>query len=265
MRLYEHESTALSMDAGNDAWYRYHGARRAHGLSAEDVAEGTTHAVADIDFVERHIPLRPSSRLLEVGCAWGRHTDELLRRGYAHVVSVDIDPAMLAHARRRLVDADLRDGSFLAIARADGPFDAVLQLYDRSVLGFPTEDDDRASLRHVAGLLDPGGHLLFGIRDWPVDLPLASRSWQETVEGLELEEVVPDPAAMTCTHRTIVIRPDGARRTLEITRRHYSLPEVRGLLRGAGFVCVDAWHAYDEARPYGTERQGMVVLARKEG
>jgi len=265
MRLSKPEFAALSMGAGNDAWYRYHGARRARGLSAEDVVEGARNAVTDIDFLEHHIPLRPPSRILEVGCAWGRHTAELLRRGYTNVVSVDIDPAMLAHARRRLVTADLREGSFLAIARVDGPFDAVLQLYDRSVLGFPTEDDDRASLRHVAGLLHTGGHLLFGIRDWPVDLPLASRSWRETAEVLELEEVVPDPAAMTCTHRTIVLGPDGARRTLELTRRHYSLPEVRGLLRGAGFAFVDAWHAYDEARLYGTERQGMIVLARKEG
>ncbi|HKC76322.1 MAG TPA: class I SAM-dependent methyltransferase [Chloroflexota bacterium] len=267
MRLLRHDACPAA--GGNEAWYRYHGARRARLLSVGDVAEGERRAMADLDFLERQIPLARSSHILEIGCAWGRHTTELLRRGYTSVVSVDIDPAMLARAHRRLADArlapDLREASFMDITRAEGPFDAVLQLYDRSVLGFPTEDEDRASLHHVAGLLRPGGHLLFGIRDWPLDLPHAARSWQETAEGLELDEVVADPVTMTCTHRTTVLHPGGARETFELARRHYNLPEVRGLLRAAGFVLVAAWHAYDEARPYGSERQGMVVLARAGG
>ena len=114
----------------------------------------------------------------------------------------------------------------------DGPYAAVLSLYDRSVCGFPSEEEDARSLRHLAGLLEPGGWLVFGINDWPADLPRASERRGETGEGIERVEVIPDPAAMTCTHRVTLVRPDGGREVHALTRRHYSLPELRRLLAG---------------------------------
>jgi len=253
----------------NNAWYLYHGARRARTLTPADLRAGEQLARADVDFLEQQALLPLTARILEIGCAWGRHTVELAGRGYSNVLSVDIDPAMLGLARARLAAEGfpcmLREASFREITPGECLFDAVLQFYDRSVLGGPTEEEDRASLCHVASLLRPGGCLLFGIRDWPVDLPRSSRSWQETAEGLELEEVISDPAVMTCTHRTIVIDRGGGWRILELTRRHYSLPEVRALLGEAGFAVTGTWHAYDAAQPYGTAWQGMVVLAHRVG
>ena len=113
-------------------------------------------------------------------------------------------------------------------------------------------------------MLRPGGSLLFGIRDWPVDLPRPARDWRETPLGLLLEETLPDAAAMTCAHRTILIAPDGRREEQTLTRRHYSLPEVRRLLDEAGFATLAAYHAFDERRPYGGEAHGLVVLARRK-
>lgn len=253
--------------AGNNAWYLHHTARLARELTADALDGGTRAAERDLDFVLARIPLDSRSRILEIGCGWGRHTLALRARGFTNLVSIDISPAMLALARERAAaaghDADLRQLDFLDLA-GEPPFDALLSLYDRSCLGFPSEEEDRRSLARLRALLAPGGHLLFGTGDWPVSLPAPRRDWREWDGVVELLETVPDAAAMTCIDRTTVLR-DGARRVYELTRRHYSLPEVHRLLAEGGFALRGAWHALDERRPYGGEPEGLFVLARKEG
>lgn len=257
--------TVASRVGGNNAWYLHHTTRLARELTPDALVAGTRAAERDLDFVLAHLPLTAQSRILEIGCGWGRHTLALRERGFQQLVSVDISPVMLALARQRCraagLDADLRELDFLAVPAAP-PFDAVLSLYDRSCLGFPTEEEDRRSLARLRELLAPGGYLLFGTGDWPVDLPRPRRDWREWDGVVELLETHPNAAEMTCTDRTIVLA-GSERRVYELTRRHYSLPEVRRLLRDAGFVPCGAWHRLDAAAPYRGEREGLFVLARR--
>jgi SAM-dependent methyltransferase len=206
-----------------------------------------------------------SDRILEIGCGWGRHSLALAGRGYGSVVSIDIAPEPLALARVLAREAglrcEIRQQDFRQVD--DGPYAAVLSLYDRSVCGFPSEAEDARSLRHLAGLLEPGGWLVFGINDWPADLPVASEYRRETGEGVELVEVIPDPAAMTCIHRVTLARPDGWRETHALTRRHYSLPELRRLLTESGFVFLTALDRLAEERSYTAGGEGLFVYARR--
>jgi hypothetical protein len=143
------------------------------------------------------------------------------------------------------------------------PFDTILSLYDRSCLGQPDEKQDRQSLEHLARLLVPGGFLIFGIRDWPRDLPSPSRSWEETEEGRELHEVLVERSMMRCTHRIQLLRPDGGRETYELTRVHYTLLDVQTQLANTHFQLLNAYHAFDHSRPYGTENEGLIVVAQR--
>ncbi len=146
----------------------------------------------------------------------------------------------------------------------DGSYAAILSLYDRSCCGFPTEAEDERSLRHLARLLQPGGWLVFGIDDWPFALPEPSQRFEETADGVELVEVIPDRVAMTCTDRVTLVRFDGGRRSYTLTRRHYYLPELHKLLHGAGLHLKAAFHRLSEERPYGDGGDGLFVLARRE-
>jgi SAM-dependent methyltransferase len=210
----------------------------------------------ELSSIDREARRRPGShglsrgdRILEIGCGWGRHSLALARRGFGRVVSVDIELA--------------RQDGLVCDAVHDGPYAAALSLYDRSVCGFPTGDDDARSLRHLAGLLEPGGWLVFGLDDWPADLPAASEHWRETDEGIERVEVLPDPVARTCAHRVTMTRPDGSRETHALTRRHYSLPELRELLAGSGFVPLTALHRLAEERAYTEGEEGLFLYARR--
>lgn len=253
--------------SGNNAWYLHHTTRLVRELTAGALAAGVRAAERDLDFVLNQIPLTPRSRVLEIGCGWGRHTLALRARGFTNLVSIDISPAMLARARERAAAAgdnvDIRQLDFLDVA-GEPPFEALLSLYDRSCLGFPSEEEDRHSLTWLRSLLVPGGYLLFGTGDWPARLPRPRRDWREWDGVVELLETVPDTATMTCTDRTTVLL-DGNRRVYELTRRHYTLPEVHRLLAEGGFALRGVWHALDERRPYGGEREGLFVLASKEG
>lgn len=263
--LPEEDRQITAQPGDNNAWYRYHSHRQAAEFTAASHANGVAAAERDISFIVATLGLAPTDRLLEIGCGWGRHTLVLRERGFTSLTSVDIASKLLSIARERLTqagfDADLREADFRALG-AEGPFDAILSLYDRSCCGFAREDEDRQSLALLHRMLRPGGLLFFGIGDWPVALPGPRRDWREWDGAIELLETIPDAAAMTCTDRTIAITAT-ARRVYELTRRHYSLPELSRLLHEAGFTVEGAWHAFDIARPYGAETEGLFVLARR--
>lgn len=251
----------------NNDWYRFHAPRRVPAQADPEMLAARAHAERDLDAVLGRTGLSRSDRILEVGCGWGRHAHALARRGFGGVVSVDIAPEPLAVARALAREAglscEIRQQDFGLVD--DGPYRAVLSLYDRSVCGFPTEGEDARSLRHLAGLLDPGGWLVFGINDWPARLPDASTHREETERGVEWVEVVPDPVTMTCTHRVSLARPDGRRETHALTRRHYSRAELESLLTRCGFVPAAAFHRLAEERPYVEGGEGLFVYARRGG
>lgn len=250
----------------NNDWYRYYAPRRLAAQTAQERANDRAAAEHDLDALLAHIALTPADRILEIGCGWGRHSLALAKRGFKRVVSIDIAPEPLVLAQAIAAEAGLacsfQRQDFLSII--DGPYHAILSLYDRSVCGFPTEAQDAHSLRHLAGLLAPGGWLVFGINDWPFVLPEARRDWRITPDGMELSEVVPDRAAMTCTDRVTLVRPNGEQETYELTRRHYYLPELRRMLCDAGLTLRKAFHRLAGGRTYGTGEHGLFIFAQKE-
>lgn len=101
-------------------------------------------------------------RVLEIGCGRGVGTELLFRRfGARSVVAFDLDPRMVAEARRRLAGYP-RDRLGLVVADAtaipvdDAAFDAV---FDFAILHHVP--DWRAAVREVRRVLRPGGRFFF--------------------------------------------------------------------------------------------------------
>jgi ubiquinone/menaquinone biosynthesis C-methylase UbiE len=101
-------------------------------------------------------------RVLEIGCGRGVGTELLFRRfGARSVVAFDLDPRMVAEARRRLAGYPPdRLGLLVADATAipvdDAAFDAV---FDFAILHHVP--DWRAAVREVRRVLRPGGRFFF--------------------------------------------------------------------------------------------------------
>ncbi len=248
----------------NNDWYRYHVPRRLAAMTPAQIAADRTVAERDIAAVLTHCALHPTDRILEVGCGWGRHSIALAQAGFRRLISIDLVREPLRLAARMAAGAQcactFRRQDFLHVQ--DGPYQAVVSLYDRSVCGFPSTSEDWHSLHHLAALLAPGGWLVFGINDWPLRLPTARRQWHITRSGLVLKEVLPNPVTMTCTDRLTLLRLNGQHACYTLTRRHYNLPELQDLLRASGFSVLAIQHRLDGG-PYGTGEDGLFVYARK--
>lgn len=101
-------------------------------------------------------------RVLELGCGRGVGTEILLRRlGAAHVTAFDLDPAMVALARRRLApygpdQVTLLVADATAIPAPDAAFDAV---FDFGIVHHVP--DWRSAVAEVRRVLRPGGRFYF--------------------------------------------------------------------------------------------------------
>lgn len=116
----------------------------------------------EVEFVQRFAP----RSVLDAGCGFGRIAIELHHRG-VDVVGVDLDPDLLARARRRAPHLDWRLGD-LATFDAGRSFDLVVVA--GNVIGFVDAPDRAAAVHSCARHVAPGGHLVIGNqtrRDWP--------------------------------------------------------------------------------------------------
>jgi SAM-dependent methyltransferase len=98
--------------------------------------------------------------VLDAGCGTGRVARELARRGL-DVVGVDLDPEMLATARRRSPGLDWRLGD-LATIDLGRTFDAVVMA--GNVMIFLTPGTEAAVVANLARHLKPNGLLVAGFQ-----------------------------------------------------------------------------------------------------
>jgi SAM-dependent methyltransferase len=138
------------------------------------------HVHGEADFIER---LGPAS-VLDAGCGTGRVGRELARRG-VDVVGVDLDPDMLATARRAApaVEWHLADLARVDLARA---FDAIVLA--GNVMIFLTPGSERAVVENLARHLREDGLLVAGFQLVPGRLNLQHYDEIAANAGLALME-----------------------------------------------------------------------------
>jgi len=134
----------------------------------------------EADFVQR---LGPAS-VLDAGCGTGRVGRELARRGI-DVAGVDLDPEMLATARRKApgVAWHLAD---LATVDLERTFDAIIMA--GNVMIFLAPGTEGAVVANMARHLSPGGVLVAGFQLQQGHLTLERYDEVAAAAGLKLAE-----------------------------------------------------------------------------
>lgn len=106
--------------------------------------------------------IRAGQRALDVACGTGALTVAVAQRvgPVGQACGLDVNPQMLAVARRKHPGIDWRDGRAEALPFADASFDAVV-----SQFGMMFFDDRAASLREMHRVLRPGGRMAVAVCD----------------------------------------------------------------------------------------------------
>lgn len=102
----------------------------------------------------------PGATVIDVGCGTGRAVAELTGRG-ARAVGVDLDPAMLAAARSRFPDLDLRAADAAGLPLGDGQAHGY-----RADKVYHVLPDPDAALAEARRVLAPGGRIVLLGQDW---------------------------------------------------------------------------------------------------
>ena len=209
--------------------------------------------------------------VLDAGCGTGRYAFELARRGY-RVAGIDLSAALLALARRRMIEGGVRvplvRGSVTALPFAPR-LDAVLC---RGVLNDLLDEWSRGeAFASFAGALRRGGVIVCDAREWGGTV---RRKTREPVS----EKTVETPRGRLSFRSET--RLDDARRLLVVSERHtlegdagevisehefvmrcWTREELGRRLAEAGFGEVEYFGGYD-LTPAGASDRLMCVASR---
>jgi len=216
-----------------DAQQRAHRERRRAGfdrIAERYDATRVGYPDALVDGMLATAGVGPGDPVLEVGCGTGQLTRQLVARGVA-LTAIDLGPAMVAVARKRLADRDVR--------WVVGPFEDIDLGGGYALIASATAFhwiDPAIGLPRAAGLLRPGGWLAvlstFEHYDEPVATGLqevwmrhtGQTAWHEPrpapmVDPLEASPYFGDPVVRTHAERRALA--PGAVVDLERTRATY--------------------------------------------
>ncbi len=226
------------------------------GFDAYDEEPYAQNTGAEVDFIEGVIGGDRGKAILDVGCGTGRHSLELARCGY-RVLGLDLSPWMLAQGRRAAASASLPVLFVQGDARQmpfSGAFEVAIMLCEGAFSLMETDAMDLLILESVACALQPGGLLVMTAPNAAFMLARGQ------VEGFDLTTL---REAFTLEKAT----PEGPIRTLRCTQRYYTCPELRCLLRRAGFSSVEFFacteSGYDQARRPSPDHFEFGAIARR--
>jgi len=206
------------------------------------------------------------SAVLDVGCGPGHYSIELARRGY-RVTGIDPSPAFIAYACHR-PGADILPVTFsVESIRTVSGTKRFAGILCRGVLNDLIEDPERLdAFRSFARLLEPGGILLFDVREWELsrtrkqDLPAIEKVVQTTRGQLHYysETQLDDARHLLLVKEWHTL--GGRTSSFEFTMRCWTLEEISTCCNQVGLTMLDRWGNYgDGASKEWTDR--LVILA----
>jgi SAM-dependent methyltransferase len=197
--------------------------------------------------------------VLDLGCGTGNSSAPFAELGL-EVTGLDRSPEMLAIARRKGLSATFVEGDFTDFALS-GRFDLVVSVFD-SLNNLLEPDDFRRTAACARRHLNGGGLYIFdvnttpGLRNlWEDD---RAEGWVDDVYYL-WEHSFDD---LTGLAKVVAYCEKGTRSFTEVHfERPYDPPEVRALLREAGFKDVQLV-TYPDGYPATSESERIWVVAR---
>ena len=222
-----------------------------------DVASAQIEAA----FAAECLGLKPSDRLLDVGCGTGRHLVHLAPL-VGCAIGLDFSETLLARARDTLheaiwVRADMRHLPF------GETFDAATSFFT-SLGYFAREEENERALAELARALKPGGRFFVDYLNAPnVERTLEPESFHER-DGFGIHERRwIDPAARRVNKAVRVTRGADTVGEWQESVRMYTEKEFRALLARNALAVIHVFGDFDGS-PLTDARPRMILAGHKE-
>lgn len=209
------------------------------------------------------LDLRPGAQILDLCCGQGRHAVPLARAG-CQMTGLDRSSYLLGKAQQAAEKAKVE----VQWVRGDmrwlpwrEQFDACVSLFT-SFGYFEDEAENEQVLHQVYSVLRPGGILLLDMsnRDYYL-LHLWPNAWRQYGRAVILEETTFDP--ITSRFNMTFTWADGSKwESLTHSVRHYTAPELAGMLQRAGLTPVTFYGDFDGSQ-FDLYSKRMIVVAQK--
>lgn len=241
---------------------------QSHGAASRQQPE----LLRQVDWLWKHLGLRPGCQVLDITCGPGLYAVELARRG-AQVTGIDFSPASIRYARALAAEQGVDDRcSFIqADVRTALPdqaglaFDAALFLYGQ--LAVFTRAEAAQLLQGAAAALRAGGRLAIELLDFERIDKSSSTWWFTDNTGLwgdtpflNLGERTWDEEQRASIDRFYVIElQSGELQEIGLSDNGYEAEEMVALLRSSGFDQAQAYPAWDGLEMYDAEEWTVYI------
>jgi D-alanine-D-alanine ligase len=222
----------------------------------------------EVDFLETHLEIGKSDRILDLCGGHGRHSLEFARRGYRSETVLDYSGYLVQLGKARALEEGLPVCFVQADARrtglAGGRFDFVLVMAN-SFGYFPDDRDNLQILCEARRLCRPGGKLLLDLldSDYVVEQFRPSSVHQAT-EDITVKRERELKENLIRVRESVVSGARGLVRECTYCERLYQEDELVGLLRQAGFKQIDFkndFSSHENPGDYGFMTRRWIVTA----
>ena len=217
----------------------------------------------EIEDIIELLDLEPNMDVLDLCCGYGRHSIELVERGF-DVTGVDLTEHYLEYAKER-VDEEGLDVEFvhddMREFKRDEEFDVVLNIFT-SFGFFEDESENMKVLENVYESLKPDGKFVLDVMGKEIIARIfKEKDWHETEDGFVLMERSVERDWTWLSNRRIKIT-DGDIEEVEFSHWLYTSKELKDMLENVGFESVKSYGSYD-GKPYDENAERLIVIGEK--
>lgn len=219
-------------------WYKELFENYANNYEKEVFTQGT---IQETDFLESLF--KAGSRVLDIGCGTGRHSIELASRGF-DVTGIDLSENMLQkaqeHAAARAVNVSLMQKDARSLAFNE-EFDYAIMLCEGAFCLMETDEMDDLIIQNAFNALKPGGTLVFTCLN--ALFPLKHSTEQFLSDNLQGSSASNRFDLGEFRDYSVYETPDddGNMMKLQCNERFYTPPELKRMLRYAGFSSAEVF------------------------
>ena len=211
--------------------------------------ENFTHGtIGECDFIEKEIDFNKSLKIIDIGCGTGRHSIELVKRGYK-VIGIDLSESQLERAKEKAKTQNLHIDFQKYDARNlpfKNKFDLVIMLCEGAFPLMETDEMNYEILRNATNSLKASGKLIFTTLNglFPLFHSVEEFCASTTEEGnATYTKNTFDLMTFRDFNITTVEDDFGNKKELECNERYYMPSEITWLLKTLNFKKIDIYGA----------------------